>query len=113
MFTYFLLLGLFDLVKAKVKFFGAKCVYNSECSQNSGLNCALEDKLFNAQRICRCSEDFSWKQNQCVNEGIELINTQLLGILVALHIMLFIFMKVNKMYYALVERIHNVLCTSM
>ena len=77
MFTYFLLLGLFDLVKAKVKFFGAKCVYNSECSQNSGLNCALEDKLFNAHRICRCSEDFSWKQNQCVNEGIELINTQL------------------------------------
>ena len=77
MFTYFLLLGLFDLAKAKVKLFGAKCVYNSECSQNSGLNCALEDKLFNAQRICRCSEDFSWKQNQCVNEGIELINTQL------------------------------------
>ena len=97
MFTYFLLLGLFDLVKAKVKLFGAKCVYDSECSQNSGLNCALEDKLFNAQRICRCSEDFSWKQNQCVNEGIELINTQLLGILVVMHIMFFIFMKLKKM----------------
>ena len=97
MFTYFLLLGLFDLVKAKVKLFGAKCVYNSECSQNSGLNCALEDKLFNAQRICRCSEDFSWKQNQCVNEGIELMNTHLLDILVVMHIMFFIFMKSKKM----------------
>ena len=97
MFTYFLLLGLFDLVKAKVKLFGAKCVYNSECSQNSGLNCALEDKLFNAQRICRCSEDFSWKQNQCVNEGIELMNTHLLDILVVMHIMFFIFMKKKKM----------------
>ena len=62
------LLGLFDLVKA-AKNYGAKCVSNSECDRNFGLFCKLEDKLFQAHRICRCNDELSWKKGQCVNEG--------------------------------------------
>ena len=53
-------------------FYGEKCIYNNECK--SGLFCDLEDKIFQPQRICRCSEDLSWNQDQCVKEGRVIVN---------------------------------------
>ena len=48
------LISLSLAIKAEQKPHGEKCVYDGDCKE--GLNCGLEDKLFNPQRICQCSK---------------------------------------------------------
>lgn len=49
--------------------YGEKCIYDGDCIE--GLVCNLEDKLFQAQRVCQCDNGLQWFQGQCASEGQE------------------------------------------
>lgn len=46
--------------------FGDKCIYDGDCLK--GLKCKIEDKLFQAQRICQCQNDLEYIEGKCIEK---------------------------------------------
>ena len=78
--TRLILFSLVYSIKASPRPHGEKCVYDGDCKY--GLTCALEDKLFNPQRICQCPPELSYINGQCEKEETDVAIAEILAILI-------------------------------